>query len=337
MTHTRHRLASDNYSGVHPVIMDAIVRANVGHAPAYIGDEYSCLMADHIKRLFGKQATGYAVFNGTGANVLGLSALLPRYGAVIATDTAHINTDESVAPQYVAGIKILSAPHQQGKLTPNAITALIDKSLHRPQAAVVYISQATELGTCYSLDELCEIRQVCDELGLFLYIDGARLCNAAAHLGCTLYDIAKYADILSLGGTKNGLMLGECLVVMNPAFHQGMEFLRKTHMQLASKMRFMSAQFNAWFSDDLYMDLARHSNAMASYLYKEIKDLNPITYPVQSNAVFARLPNQAVIDRLDKFGFYVWTKDDFGVRLMTSFDTTVKDIDAFVFALKEAL
>ncbi len=339
MISTRQRLASDNYSGVHPTIMQAIINANIGHNPAYGDDDDSERLSALIRHHFGEQATGFVVFNGTGANVLGLSALLPRFGAVIAVKSAHINNDESIAPEYVAGIKILTVDSDDGKLRPNQISTLINKSPHKPQACGVYISQVTELGTCYSLDELAALRAVCDQYGLPLYIDGARLCNAIAHLGCTLQQIAQYADILSLGGTKNGLMLGECLVVMNPKFTPAMAYLRKSSMQLASKMRFISAQFVAWLESGLYLELARHSNQMANYLHKQINALPniTITQPCQSNAVFAILPQAVITALAPQFGFYIWNDTKCEVRLMTSFDTTTQAIDEFVMALKQGL
>ena len=339
MNSTRHRLASDNYSGVHPTIMQAIVNANIGHNPAYGDDDYSHKLTCLIHQHFGKQATGFVVFNGTGANVLGLSALLPRFGAVIAVKSAHINNDESIAPEAVAGIKILTVDSDNGKLCPTKIKALIDKSPHKPQACAMYISQTTELGTCYSLDELATLRGVCDQYGLSLYIDGARLCNAVAYLGCSLQQIAQYADILSLGGTKNGLMLGECLIVMNPKYAPSMAYLRKSYMQLASKMRFICAQFVAWLDNDLYLELARQSNAMATYLQEQLQALPniTITQKSESNAVFAILPKAVSQTLCPQFGFYIWNDVSGEVRLMTSFDTTKEQIDDFVLALKTAV
>lgn len=337
-TNIKHNFAfaSDNYSGVHPAIMDALVNANDGHDKAYGYDDHSQALAEHIRQAFGRQAVGYPVFNGTGANVLGLSAILPRFGAVICTNHAHINNDESIAPQYVAGIKLLVVDSDDGKLDPQKIHQFIRPSEHHPQARAVYITQTTELGTCYTLDELANIRQMCDKFGLYLYIDGARLSNAAAHLGCRLADIAQFADVLSLGGTKNGLMMGECLVFLNPKLDKDILHLRKSSMQLASKMRFISAQFVVWFEQELWLSLARHSNDMASYLYSQIKDLDGviITQPVQSNAVFVILAPNVVARLHDDFHFYDWNDQTGEIRLMMSFDTTKEQVDELVKSIK---
>lgn len=334
-----YSFASDNYSGVHPVVMNAIVNANGGHDKAYGYDVYSDRLQELIKEHFGNQATGYVVFNGTGANILGLSAILPKFGAVICTNHAHINNDESVAPQYVAGIKLLVIDSDDGKLDPAKIRSFIRPSEHHPQARAVYISQTTETGTCYTLDELAAIRAVCDEFGLYLYIDGARLSNAAAYLDCSFADIARFADVLSLGGTKNGLMLGECLVFLNPELNKDVLHLRKSSMQLASKMRFISAQFVAWLDGGLWLMLAKHSNEMAQYLYHKIKELPciEITQAVQSNAVFAILPANIAKTLSEKYHFYIWNEETCEVRLMMSFDTQKEQIDEFVAELKGLL
>lgn len=332
----RTTLASDNYSGVHPHIMQALCHANVGHDRAYGYDGYSQQLDELIATLFGQHASAYLVFNGTGANVLGLSAMLPRFGAVICAQNAHIHNDESIAPEYVAGIKILATPSSDGKLNPDAICTMTNNSEHRPQARAVYISQVTELGTCYSLQEIKAIKQVCEQHGLYLYIDGARLCNAVAHLGCSLADIAATGvDMLSLGGTKNGLMMGECLVVLNPTLNAQMKYLRKSSMQLASKMRFIACQFVAWLQSGLYLELAAHSNQMAQRLYHGIKDIQGVrtTQLVQSNVVFAILPPQARQALQADYQFYTWNETTGEVRLMTSFDTTPEQIDLFIEAL----
>lgn len=335
--HPIFSLASDNYSGAHPVVIQAITDANQGHAPAYGADTYSDTLNQIIGEHFGAQAKAFCVFNGTGANVLGLASLLPRTGAVLCAQSAHIVCDESNAPEYVAGIKAVTIASTDGKIHATQIASMLKQGEHHPQINAVYISQTTELGTCYSLDELQKLRAVCDQFGLYLYIDGARLCNAMAHLKCDLGEIGKYADILSLGGTKNGLVLGECLVVVNPLFSTQMPYLRKIHLQTGSKMRFISAQFIAWLTSGLYKTLAQHSNELAQYLANRLQDLPSIEIcqKVQANAVFVKMPKDIAKDLQAKYRFYDW--DDGVVRLMTSFDMTTTMIDEFIDALQSAL
>lgn len=325
--------ASDNYSGVHPTIMDAIIAANNGHQAAYGDDTYSLKLSELIAKRFDNNATCYPVFNGTGANIIALSALTPRHGAVICTNSAHIYNDESNAPQCVSGLRLLPVETTDGKLTAQMIADICQANQgnpHAPQPTTVYISQVTELGTCYTLDEICHLVKTAKSYGLHTYLDGARLANACAYLDCDLSDIAGTGvDILSLGGTKNGLMMGECLVVLNPAFDGIMPYLRKSHLHLASKHRFISAQFVAWLTDDLWRKLAHHSNQMAQHLYQQIKDLDGVnfTQPVQSNALFLTLP-KAVSEQLHQaFAFYDWHTQTDQIRLMMSFDTTAEQVD----------
>ncbi len=333
----RFSFASDNYSGVHPTILQAIYDANGGHQNAYGDDNYSHALDALIQHHFGKHATCYPVFNGTGANLIGLQAILPRFGAVLCTQNAHIYRDENIAPEYIAGTRCVVMPSDDGKLNPQLIPQFLSDGEHNAQVKAVYISQVTELGTCYTLDEMRAISDVCKNLGLKFYIDGARLSNAIAHLGCTLGDIASTgADIVSFGGTKNGLMIGELLVVLNPEIDPSIKHLRKINLQLGSKLRFISAQFVAWLQDELWLKLARHSNDVATYLYHQLKDLEgvTITQPVQSNAVFAILPSHVIKPLQDKFHFYTWNDSTGEVRLMASFDSTYKQVDDLVATLK---
>lgn len=336
---TQISFASDNYSGVHPKILSALSTCNGGHQPAYGYDVYSERLNELIHQAFGVPVACYPVFNGTGANILGLSALLSRCGAVLCTKHAHIANDEGNAPEYVAGIRPVLVPTQDGKLHPEHIAKYMSDSEHNAQIEAVYISQVTELGTCYSLEELKNIGDECKKHGLYFFVDGARLANAIAHLGCTLADIAKTGiDILSFGGTKNGLMIGELLVILNPALDKKIKPLRKIHLQLGSKMRFISAQFIAWLENDLWLDLAKHSNAMASYLHSQLKELEGVVIEqtVESNAVFARLPAHTIAPLQQAFAFYTWNSPN-GVRLMTSFDTQKEDVDRLVATLKGLL
>ncbi|MER7702995.1 low specificity L-threonine aldolase [Kitasatospora sp. NPDC097605] len=335
--------ASDNYAGVHPEILAAIALANGGHQVAYGEDDYTAHLQDVFRRHFGEQAEAYPVFNGTGANVVALQALLPRWGAVIAADTAHINVDEGGAPEKMGGIKLLTVPTPDGKLTPE----LIDQQAwgygdeHRAQPLAVSITQSTELGTLYTVEEIRAIVDHAHQLGMLVHVDGSRLANAAASLGVPLraFTTDVGVDVLSFGGTKNGLLLGECVVVLNPEKVRNIKFLRKTSMQLASKMRFVSVQFEALLSGDLYLRNAGHANAMAGRLEAAVREIDGVTVvrPAQANAVFAILPRE-VSERLQKrYRFYFWNEHTGEVRWMCSFDTTEADIDAFAAAIAEEM
>jgi len=334
--------ASDNYSGVHPEVLAAIAAANDGHQIAYGEDAYTARLQEVFVQHFGEGVEAFPVFNGTGANVTGLQSMLPRWGAVIAASTAHINVDEGGAPERVAGIKILNVPTEDGKLTPE----LIDREAwgwgdeHRAQPLVVSITQSTELGTLYTPDEIRAIADHAHARGMRLHLDGARISNAAAALDLPLRAFTRDVgvDVLSFGGTKNGAMLGEAIVVLDPAASDGLLFLRKLNMQLSSKMRFVSAQLVALLEGDLYLRNARHSNAMAARLRGAVEaglaDGSiagvSFTQPTQANGVFATLPD-GIADRLrESFRFYDWDAAKNEVRWMCSFDTSETDVDAFV-------
>lgn len=341
--------ASDNYSGVHPVVLLAIATANSGHQVAYGEDVYTERLQEVFAHHFGNGVEAFPVFNGTGANVTGLQSMLPRWGAVISASTAHINSDEGGAPERVGGIKLLTVPTPDGKLTPE----LIDREAwgwgdeHRAQPLVVSITQTTELGTAYSVEEIRTIADHVHEHGMKLHMDGARISNAAASLGLPLREFTRDAgvDVLSFGGTKNGALGAEAIVVLNPAASEGLKYLRKLNMQLASKMRFVSAQLIALLEGDLWLENASHSNAMARRLRDaldagiaagELPGLG-FTQQTQSNGVFATLP-AGVADRLrERFRFYDWDAARGEVRWMCSFDTTEADIDAFVAGIREEL
>ena len=337
--------ASDNYSGIHPDILAAIAAANEGHQVAYGEDVYTARLQEVMAEHFGAGVEAFPVFNGTGANVTGLQSMLPRWGAVVAASTAHINTDEGGAPERVAGIKILGVPTDDGKLTP----ALIDREAwgwgdeHRAQPLVVSITQSTELGTLYTPDEIRAIADHIHPLGMRLHLDGSRIANAAAALDLPLRAFTRDAgvDVLSLGGTKNGAMVGEAVVVLDPDASTGLKYLRKLNMQLSSKMRFVSAQLVALFEGDLWLRNAQHSNAMAARLRAGVEagladgSIRGVgfTQQTQVNGVFATLP-PGVADRLrESFRFYDWDASKNEVRWMCSFDTTEEDIDAFIAAI----
>ncbi|WP_405371981.1 MULTISPECIES: threonine aldolase family protein [unclassified Microbacterium] len=339
---TVRSFASDNYSGVHPEVLAAITAANDGHQVAYGEDVYTARLQEVFADRFGEGAEAFPVFNGTGANVTGLQSMLPRWGAVVAASTAHINVDEGGAPERVAGIKILNVPSDDGKLTPD----LVDREAwgwgdeHRAQPLVVSITQSTELGTLYTPDEIRALADHAHERGMRLHLDGARLSNAAAALDLPLRAFTRDAgvDVVSVGATKNGALAAEAIVVLDPAASEGLRFLRKLNMQLSSKMRFLSAQLIALYEDDLYLRNARHANAMAQRLRGAVEagiadgSISGVSFsqPTQSNGVFAILPD-GVADRLrESFRFYDWDASKNEVRWMCSFDTSETDVDAFV-------
>ena len=335
--------ASDNYAGVHPEVLAALALANGGHQVAYGGDEYTAHLQEIFRGHFGPTAEVFPVFNGTGANVTSLQAATERWGAVICAESAHINVDECGAPERVGGLKLLTVPTPDGKLTPE----LIDREAygfddeHRAQPQVVSITQTTELGTCYTPEEITAICDHAHQLGMAVHLDGARLSNAAASLNQPLARFTTEAgvDILSFGGTKNGLLLGECVVVLNPQRVRALVYLRKLSMQLASKMRFVSAQFEALLAGDLWLRSASHANAMARRLEQAVSGIDgvTVTQPVQSNAVFALLPRE-VSERLQKrYRFYFWDESTGEVRWMCSFDTTEQDVDGFAAAITEEM
>jgi threonine aldolase len=339
--------ASDNYAGVHPEVLEAIALANGGHQVSYGADAYTEALQGIFRRHLGDQVEAFPVFNGTGANVVSLRSMCAPWEAVVCPETAHINTDEGGAPEITGGLKLLPVPTPDGKLTPE----LLDRQAwgfgdpHRAQPRAVSISNATELGTLYTP---AEIKAICDhahELGMVVHLDGSRITNAAAALDVPLRALTTDAgvDVLSFGGTKIGLLLGEVVVALNPAAAKGLPYLRKTSMQLASKMRFVSVQFEALLGGDLWLRNARQANAMARRLAEAVREMPGVTVPrpVEANAVFAILPLDAA-DRLRKrFRFYNWNEQMDGgmveVRWMCAFDTTEADVDAFAAALAEEL
>lgn len=335
--------ASDNYAGVHPEILEALALANGGHQISYGEDAYTEHLQEVFRAHFGAGVAAYPVFNGTGANVVGLQAMTERWESVICAESAHINVDECGAPEKVAGLKLLTLATPDGKLTPELIArhAWGWGDEHRAQPRIVSIAQTTELGTCYTPDEIAAICEQAHRHEMKVHVDGARLANAAATLGLPLraFTTDVGVDVLSFGGTKNGMLLGEAVVVLNPDAGRGMQFLRKAGMQLASKMRFLSVQFEALLGGDLWLRNASHANAMARRLADEVRGLPGlrITQAVESNAVFAILPKD-VTERLQKrFRFYTWNEHTGEVRWMASFDTTESDIDTFAAAVAEEL
>lgn len=341
--------ASDNYAGVHSEVLDAISAANGGHQISYGGDVYTERLGEVVREHFGTDAEVFPVFNGTGANVVALTSALPRWGAVVATATAHIHTDEAGAPERVSGLKLLTMPTPDGKLTPELIAteAWGWGNEHRAQPLAVSIAQTTELGTLYAPDEVRAIADFAHAHGMALHMDGARLWNAAAALGVPFREFTTDAgvDILSLGGTKNGLLGAEAIVVLDPSRVDGLIYLRKLSMQLASKMRFLSAQLLTLFDDGLGLRSARHANDMASRLRSALQrgtvdgSIRGLSFSqdTQANVVFAVLPNNAADRIRELVRFYDWDRTAGEVRWMTAWDTTEADVDAFVDAIREEL
>jgi threonine aldolase len=335
----RKSFGSDNHSVAHPAVLRALSEANSGDATAYGDDRWTSEAVSRLCDVFGA-AHAFLVFNGTGANVLGLSLMLRPFEAVICAESAHLNVDECGAAERILGNKLLLVPTPDGKLTPELIATRLGgrHDEHRAQPRAVEIAQVAETGTCYTLGELRRIREFCRDQDLLIYMDGARLANAAAFLDCKLAELAAEVDVLSFGGTKNGAVGAEAVIVMNTGLAPVARFQRKQQMQLASKMRFLAAQFTALLDDELWLENARHSNAMAGRLGAAVSELPGVrlSYPVQSNAVFAALDHARVEELRREWNFQVWDESVPVVRWMTAFDTTEADVDAFIAAVRDS-
>src|SRR5215212_10437735 len=336
MMKIKRGFASDNNAGVHPRVMDALRSADHGHAVAYGDEVYTETAVRLFRERFGQKAEVFFVFGGTGANISALAAVTRPFQAVVCADTAHVNVDECGAPERFTGCKLVDLPTPDGKLTPEQIGPLLARlgDQHHVQPRVVSVSQATELGTVYTVEELKRLATFAHGRGMLLHVDGARLANAAAHLDASLKELTADAgvDVLSFGGTKNGMMYGEAVVFFGPAPAEEFRFVRKQCAQLPSKMRFVAAQFTALLGEDLWRETAAHANRMAQTLAGELRAIPQahITQPVESNAVFALLPPDAVARVQERFFFYVWNEQTSEVRLMCSFDTTEEDVSELV-------
>ena len=335
--------ASDNNSGVHPAVLRAMESVNDGHVIAYGGDPCTADAIKKIKNEFGEGAEVFFVFTGTAANVLGLKAATENWNSVICADTAHIHCDECGAPEFFTGCKLLTVPTPDGKLTVDLIRSHMHgfDFEHHAQPKVVSVTQATEMGTVYTPDELREICDYAHSLGLLVHMDGARICNAAVSLGVPLSEITAGTgiDVLSFGGTKNGLMYGEAIVFFNASLSRNFKYVRKQGMQLASKMRYISAQFDALLTDRLWFENASHANKMAAMLADEVSDIPgiQITQKPEINGVFAIVPPAIVPELQKEYFFYIWNEETSEVRWMTSWDTTEEDISGFVRLLKKKM
>lgn len=347
--------ASDNYAGIHPAVLEAIGKVNAGHQVAYGEDDETARFDSVVKELFGANAVGFPVFNGTGANVIALQAATKRWEAVICVESAHIHVDEGGAPEKMAGLKLWTVPSPDGKLTVEAAKSQIFDLgvVHRAQPAVISITQTTEMGTLYQPSEIKALADLAHEHGLLLHLDGARLSNAAAALGLSFADFTTKVgvDLVSLGGTKIGALAAEAVIVTDVTTPQGKQladslpFLRKTSMQLASKMRFVSAQLNALFENGAAVAIsnARHANAMAAKLYEGITEIakkHPVVQVpnrAEANAVFPILPPEVTSKLQQHYRFYVWNQTTGQVRLMCSFDTKDEDVAGLLAQLGQLL
>jgi threonine aldolase len=332
----KRSFASDNNAGVHPEIIKAIKAANEGHVIAYGDDPITARAVKLFQKHFGPDIAVYFVFGGTGANVLGLKAITRSHQAIICAETAHVNVDECGAPENFTGCKLISVPTADGKLRVEQIKPLLHGIgvEHHVQPAVITISQATEMGTVYTKKELKTLAGFAHEHGMLLHVDGARIANAAVSLDASLKEITADAgvDVLSFGGTKNGMMYGEAVVFFDSKLAAGFKYIRKQGMHLPSKMRFVSAQFEALLSRDVWRRGAAHANRMAQLLGSELAKLPQIklTQPVEANGVFAVIPREYIPALQKKYFFYVWNEEISEVRLMASFDTSEEDIRDFV-------
>ncbi|MED5465458.1 MAG: low specificity L-threonine aldolase [Myxococcota bacterium] len=341
MTQPTRGFGSDNHSGVHPQILDAIVMANTNHAPSYGTDPLSAQAKAALKKHFGDRADIFWVFTGTAANVLAINALTQSHHAVLCADISHLNMDECGAPERWTGCKLLTCPTTHGKLQVQDLEKHLIRrgDQHYAQPRVLSITQPTEVGTVYSLSELRTLADFAHRNDLLFHIDGARLSNACITLDCTLGEMTTEvgADAVSFGGTKNGFLLGEAVVFPqgDPTGH--FRFLRKQALQLPSKTRFLAAQFLAFMQNDLWRDIATHSNSMATLLAEGLREFPEIrvTHPVQSNGVFAQIPKHWVKRARERYFFYVWDPAITEVRLMCSFDTTTEDIAGLLGAFRD--
>jgi threonine aldolase len=340
---TTRSFASDNNAGVHPEVIEAIARANQGHVVAYGDDAYTRSAVAKFEEHFGAGIDVFFTFNGTGANVLSLQALNRPYHAVLCSDYAHIYTDECGAPEKHTGCKLIPLPHEDGKITLDAVRRAYHGigDQHHVQARVISITQSTEMGTVYQPEEIQALADFAHEHGMFLHVDGARIANAAAALGQTLREATRDlgVDVLSFGGTKNGIMGGEAVVFFNPALSADFLYLRKQGMQLASKMRFIAVQFEALLTGDLWRRSAEHANRMARLLEAEVRKIPQVrvVWKVEANGVFAQIPRPAIEKIKARYFFYPWIEEECIVRWMCSFDTSEEDITDFVKCVAEAV
>src|SRR4051794_23284303 len=338
MKDTHLSLASENYAGIHPAILEAIIQCNSGHQRSYGNDAYTEKARAVIKEHFGNDAEAHFVMNGTGANVFALSTMTRSYNAIICSDLAHVFVSESTAVEAFTGCRLLLVPTKEGKIIPQALEQTITRigDIHFPQAKVLTITQPTEYGTVYTLAEMQELIAIARKNNLYVHIDGARLFNAAVALGCSLEELTAGADIVCLGGTKAGMMIGEAVIFLNKQLYSDSRYLLKRSMQLASKMRFISCQFEGMLSNNVWKEIATHTNAMAKLLANGLQQFDEIkvTRPVDTNAVFATMPPAWFEALQQEMLFYMWDETINEVRMMCSFDIQEEDINRFIEAVR---
>ncbi len=332
---------SDNHSGVHPQILASIAKVNIGHSAAYGSDDYTSEVIDRLKNHFKRPCDIYFVFNGTAANVLALSCFAQSYHSILTASTSHLWVDECGAPEKILGAKLIAIKSLDGKLKVSDLSEyLIRKGdQHSSQVIGISITQPTEYGTVYTLEELNELKVFADQHSLFLHMDGSRLVNAVTHLNSNIDEVTRHMDVVSLGGTKNGLLFGEAVVILNKDLKKDFKFKRKQFMQLASKTRFIAAQFDAWLNTPLWKEISAHSLSMAKKLRQVLNEIPQIevTQATESNAVFAKFPRQIVHELKKHHFFYIWDERSFEARLMLSFDSREQDILKFGQKIKELL
>jgi len=332
--------ASDNNSGIHPKVLKAIELANSGHVVGYGDDIYTKKAIELLHKEFGSDTEVFFTLTGTGANVLSIQTLCQSFNSILCANSAHINVDECGAPEKFTGSKLVPIPSENGKVAPDELLNTLHGFgvEHHSQPGLLSISQVTEMGTVYSVEEIRVLAEIVHSHGMYLHMDGARISNAAVSLGLNFSSFTKDAgvDVLSFGGTKNGLMLGEAVLVFNPELSRNTKFFRKQAAQLFSKMRFISAQFIPYLEEEIWKSNALHSNNMAKLLVEMIKDIGKITVTqkVEANGVFAILPREVIPLIREEFFFYDWNESIGEVRWMTSFDTTEEDIRSFVSLLR---
>lgn len=332
-------LGSDNHSGVHPAVMEALLAANQGHAHSYGMDPLSELTQQEFSRVFGPTGFVQYVFNGSAANVISLAGALKRFEAVFCSEQAHMNLDECGAPENIAHTKLIALPSQDGKIHPGQTKTFLQRrgDQHHVQPRLVSLTQPTELGVCYTLEELKKWKNWCDHNQFYLHCDGARLANSCVTQNISLQEYGEIFDFISFGGTKNGLLGAEAIVGFHSKWAQDFKFTRKQLLHLPSKTRFLAAQFYAYLKNDLYLDVARQVCEQAQYLASELADIKEISlaFPVESNALFVQIPKKWIKPLREQFFFYIWDPDQNLVRLMISHDWTRSDSDQFIHALKE--
>lgn len=334
--------ASDNNSGVHPAVMEALNRANSNHAVGYGDDPWTEEAVRKIKQAFTPQCEPLFVFNGTGSNAVALQLCTQPFNSIICAEAAHIYVDECGSPARMTGCQIRPVATPDGKLTPELILPYLCHfgEQHHSQPGAIYISQCTELGTIYRPEELRVLTELAHRHGMFVHMDGARLANACAalQLGFKELTVDCGIDILSFGGTKNGLMIGESVIVFNPALKKNAYFVRKQSAQLASKLRYLSCQFTAYLTDELWLKNALHANAMAELLYEGLLEFPDVhfTQKMESNQLFLTMPRRVIDKLLQKYFFYFWDEANNEIRFVTSFDTTEKDIEELLQSVRES-